>query len=258
MSDPVDELEFLSRSKHRIHILRALREPCDRSTLRDRTSSSKSTVSRALGEFESRDWVRHDNHRYQLTPLGAVVAAGVDTALKGLETAENLAPIAEFLPVDAFGFGLDNLHDATVSTESFEVFSRLGSLLYEAEHVRILTGTVASNGIELHRRAIADHGQTLEVIITADALETVRSTPALARLSAPILETDGVSVFRYDGTVPYFLALTGGRVLIGVFDDSGVIHGLVESDDPTVREWATNRWADYSTASDEVTLASYQ
>ena len=253
MSTAVAELEFLSRSKHRLHVLRALREPCDRSTLRERTDASKPTLSRALGEFEERQWVTRERSEYRLTALGSVVVDGVDAALRALETAEKLTPLATWLPFEEFGFEVGRLHDATVRTEtqgdSLGVLRRLGTLLYDAETVYQLTGVVATSGIDTHRRAIEDHGQTLHVVLTADALVTIRSDPDMRSLAGTVQAADGVSVYRYDGTVPYFLAVTEDRVVLAATDDSGSIRGLVESTDSTVRGWALDRWEAYRDAS---------
>jgi predicted transcriptional regulator len=257
MSDPVDELEFLSRSRHRIHLLRALREPCDRATLRERTDASKPTVSRALAEFDERGWVRRVGGCYRLTELGELVEAGLDATVRAIATAEKLAPVSAWLPTDRFGFDLALLHDATVltpsSADALAVHRRLGSALYEADRVRELTGTVAANGIDVHRRGVEEHGQTLEVVLTADALETLRSTPELARSGAAVLELDGVTVFRYDGSCSYFLALADERTLIGVLDETGSLRGLIESTDPAVCRWADGTLDEYRSAATEVT-----
>jgi predicted transcriptional regulator len=249
MGDPVDELAFLSRSKHRVRVLRALREPCDRSTLRDRTDASKPTLSRALSEFEDRAWMTRTGEGYHLTQLGSLVVERLDAVIASLETVERLNPIAEWLPDEGFEFDLDRLHGATVRagspTDSLGVLRRLGTVLYEADTVHLLTGTVASAGIDLHRRAIQDHGQTLDVIVTAEAVRTIRSDPEMTEFGAELQGTDGVSIVRYDGTVPYLLTVTEDRVLIGLLDETGTIRGLVESDDPSVRRWADDRWSDY-------------
>lgn len=257
MSGPVSELEYLSRSHHRISVLRALREPCDRSTLRDETGASKPTLSRVLGDFEDRAWVTRTSEGYQLTALGELLERGLDEAIRAIETVEKLAPLAQWLPAAEFGFDLRRLHDATISTpspsDSLGLHRRLGTVLYSADHVRELTGMVASSGIELHGKAIEERGQTLEVVLTAAALETIRSTPEMVQASARVVGTDGVSLFRYDGTVPHFLAIVDGRSLVGVIDEAGTIRGLIESDDPVVCAWADETFDEYRSAAVEVT-----
>jgi predicted transcriptional regulator len=256
MVEPVGELEYLSRSHHRIGVLRALREPCDRATLREQTGASKATLSRVLGDFEKRAWVTRTDGGYRLTALGELLERGLDQAVRALETVEKLAPVSEWLPTAQLGFDLDRLHDSTVvtpsRTDSLGVHRRLATLLYQADHVRELTDMVATSGIDLHCKAIDDHGQTLEVVLTAEAMETVRSTPEMVRQCAPVVERGDVSLFRYEGTVPYFLALVDDCSLIGMFDDSGTIRGLIESTDPVVRDWTIETLDEYRSAAVEV------
>jgi predicted transcriptional regulator len=256
MTHPVEELEFLSRSKHRIHILREFREPCDRQTLRDRTGVSKPTLSRAISEFEKRAWVTREGDLYRLTMLGELITEGLNSTFRALETCEKLRPLSEWLPDNQFDFALERFHDATVlapsATDTLNVHHRLGSVLYNAGYVRELTGTVASAGIELHRRAIGDHDQTLEVILSDAALQTIRSDPKMMRLSASVFEDGSASIFRCNGTVPYFLALADDRVLIGVLDESGTIRGVIETDNPTVLIWAKETLDRYRAASVKV------
>lgn len=256
MGEPVTELEFLSRSKHRIALLRALCEPCDRGTLRDRTGVSKPTLSRVLRDFEDRAWVTRTDARYRLTVPGTLVYEGVDAAVRAIETAAKLAPLSAWLPDERPGFDPAHLHDATVLTTSpadtFEVHRRLATLLYEADRVRELTGTVASSGIDVHRRAVEDHDQTLEVVLTANALRTIESNSEMARQADAVLAADGVSAFRYDDAAPYFLALADERALVGVLDDSGGMRGLVVSEHPKVVDWATTMLDEYRAAAEEI------
>jgi hypothetical protein len=101
-------------------------------------------------------------------------------------------------------------------------------------------------------RAIEDHDQSLEVVLTADALRTIESDPEMTRQANEVLAADGVSAFRYDGTIPYFLALADGRALVGVLDDSGGIRGLVVSAQPAVVTWATEALDEYCTAAEPI------
>jgi hypothetical protein len=71
----LEDIEFLSRSPHRVRALRTLRAgPADRDDLRAATEASKATVSRLLNEFEDRNWVVRDGHEYELTDPGEAEA----------------------------------------------------------------------------------------------------------------------------------------------------------------------------------------
>lgn len=58
MDDPLEDLEFLTRSAHRIPILEKLAErPRERADLQQEVEVSRTTVSRTLSEMEQKGWV---------------------------------------------------------------------------------------------------------------------------------------------------------------------------------------------------------
>jgi hypothetical protein len=70
----------------------------------------------------------------------------------------------------------------------------------------------------------------------------IRADPRMTSLAAAAQSPDGVSVYRYDGTVATSLALTDDEALPGILGGLDAIRGLVDSTDPAVRRWATDRW----------------
>jgi len=60
-NSPLDDIEFLARSDHRVTALDALAtRPQSRTDLRELTGVSRSTVGRTLREFEARRWIRRE------------------------------------------------------------------------------------------------------------------------------------------------------------------------------------------------------
>lgn len=58
MDPPIEEIEFLASSKHRVRVLNALAEGgCDRADLQSVTGAHASTIGRVLGDFEERRWI---------------------------------------------------------------------------------------------------------------------------------------------------------------------------------------------------------
>lgn len=105
MNSPLDEIEYLARSEHRVEALGALAErPLSRSDLRALTGASSSTVGRMLGEFEARYWIERVEHQYVITPLGAFVAEGLLTLLGRMETEQALRDVMRWFPTDNMDF----------------------------------------------------------------------------------------------------------------------------------------------------------
>lgn len=116
MSSSIADVEFLARSEHRVAALRALAErPRTRDELRDATDASKATVARLLNEFEDRDWVVREDHRYDLTDHGQFVADEFLRLVDRLESERELRDVWQWFPTDLPGFSVALFADAVVS-----------------------------------------------------------------------------------------------------------------------------------------------
>ena len=91
MPAPLEDIRFLADSENRFTALEVLAAgPRTRSELRDATGASKATISRLLGDFESRGWVSRNGSRYALTPLGEYVASAFVDLYDRMATASDL------------------------------------------------------------------------------------------------------------------------------------------------------------------------
>jgi predicted transcriptional regulator len=107
-SSPLDDIEFLAGSEHRVTALAALaRGPRSRADLQALTGASASTTGRTLHEFEERRWIRKNGHRFETTQLGAFVAAGMQELIERIETERKLRDVWQWLPTEASGFTVE-------------------------------------------------------------------------------------------------------------------------------------------------------
>ncbi|MFC7225839.1 hypothetical protein N0B31_00355 [Salinirubellus salinus] len=260
MTTPLDDVEFLARSAHRVHVLETLhRGATTRGDLRDRTGIAQATLTRTLDDLVERRWARKRGRVYELTPLGVVLAVEFADLLETVETMQRLQSLAEWLP--AFPFDLRLLADATVTlptdTDVLAHVGRVERLLDGADSSWVLAGSVFHESLERQHRRSTGRGQRQVAVLSAAALERARSDPELRQLAADLLASGCVDVYRYDGTVPVMLGLVDEVALVAPLDESGVPRGLVESTDPTVREWVATTLREYVEGAEPVTATAF-
>jgi predicted transcriptional regulator len=167
MTTPVEDIEFLARSEHRVNALGALAvAPQSRDNLREAIGASNATVGRLLNEFDKRTWVKHDGHRYELTPLGAFIADGFFHLVDRFQTEHSIRDVWQWFPTD-LGFTVEMFSGATVTpqdernpycpnrryahlVETSESLREVGTIPHKEENVRmVLERAIAGMEVEL-------------------------------------------------------------------------------------------------------------
>jgi len=117
MTTPVEDIEFLARSEHRVNALGALAAgPQSRDDLRAVIGASNATVGRLLNEFDKRTWIERHGRQYELTPLGEFIANGFFDLVKRFETERSVRDIWQWFPND-LGFTIEMFTGATVTLQ---------------------------------------------------------------------------------------------------------------------------------------------
>lgn len=249
-SGPLDDIEFLARSEHRVVALDALAErPRSRAELHEVTGASSSTVGRTLRAFEDRNWVRRAGHRYEATQLGSFVAAGMGELMGRLETERSLRGVWRWLPDEACGFAVEMAADAVVTVAEadapYRPVNRFVALLRETERFRFVGSDVAllePCRNELRERIVG--GMDAEIIDPPNVAEYILSTYR-DHCSASI-ESGNVAVGVHDDLPDYGVSLFDDRVALSCYNpDSGAVRALVDTDAPAMREWAESTFESY-------------
>ena len=247
---PLDDIEFIARSKHRISALEALSErPQSRDELSAVTGASPSTIGRMLREFEDRHWIRRNEHQYEATELGAFVTAGITELVDRIETGQKLSDVWQWLPIEAMGFTIEMASDAVVtvaeSDSPYGPVNRFASLLREAEEFRFVGFDVAllePCRDELRRRIV--DGMQTEIIDPPSVAKYILST--YGEHCAESLESDDFSVLLHDELPPYGVSLFDRRIAISGYNpDSGTVQVLIDTDAKAAREWAEATFESY-------------
>lgn len=247
---PIDDVAYLTRSEHRVRALDVLTtRPRSRSELCELTGASSSTVRRTLREFEDRAWIRRDGHRYEITQLGAFVAAGVEELIDRVETERKLRDVWEGLPNEDGDFAIEMWSDAIVTTptrgDPYAPVNRFESLLRETTEVRFVGAEIAL--IEPCTDAflqLADHGRDVAVIQRPSCTEYVRST--YPEWYSAALERRELTVLEYDDQPSSGIGLFDHRIVVSCYDRySGAVRAVIETDGAKAREWAESVFSFY-------------
>jgi predicted transcriptional regulator len=167
MTTPVEDIEFLARSAHRVNALSALAAgPQSRDGLRTVIGASNATVGRLLNDFDKRTWVKRDGHRYELTPLGDFIATGFFDLVERFETEHSIRDVWQWFPTN-LGFTIEMFSGATATlqdrhnpycpnsryaelVETSESLREMGTIPHKEENVRmVLERAVAGMKVEL-------------------------------------------------------------------------------------------------------------
>lgn len=249
-TSPLDDIEFLARSEHRVTALAALaRRPQSRADLQALTEASTSTIGRTLREFEERNWIRRDGHQFEATRLGAFVASGMRELIEQIETEQQLRDVWQWLPTETSGFTIEMGANATVTVaevdEPYRPVNRFVSLLRKTDRFRFVGFDVAllePCKDELSQRIL--DGMHTEIIDPPSVARYILSTYK-EHCSEP-LESDNLTVQLHDDLPSYGISLFDDRIAISGYNpDSGSVQVLLDTDAPEAREWAELTYDSY-------------
>ena len=261
-TSPVDHVEFLARSPHRVEVLERLREgPWTRPDLHAETGISQPTLGRVLGSLQDRNWVERDGRAYVLTAFGAIVAEEFAGLLSTMATVDRLGDVVPLLPADLLDFDLRRLADARITTpetgDPLRHVRRVEELVYGADHLRLLSNTTPPGtdaDMREEFRAFMADDREIESVITADSLDAAIAEAENIQRFHEALSLDRFTAYRYDGTIPAMLGVVDGTVMLVATDGSGIPAAVIESDDEAVREWAESTIDGYIAESTELTV----
>ena len=252
MTTPLDEIDFLARSDHRVEVLDALAErPCDRNDLRATTGASSPTMGRILSDFEDRRWIVRDGRTYELTRLGDFVAERFMDLREAMETERKLRDVVPWLPREMEGFTVDLFADAVVSCPGpgypYQPVERVTQLIENTESMRGFgTTVVKSSNLEAACRAILG-GMQFEFIYSPDVLERIVAwnPEKIAKTDA----CDNCATFLHDALPDSDwcgLGIYDDRVGICCHDvETGLLKAVVDTDSPAALAWAESVYEQY-------------
>lgn len=252
MADALEEIEFLARSANRIEVLAALADGAyTRRELGEAVDASQPTLGRVLNDLTERTWIRYDGERYRATPTGRLVAAGITDLQNRLETEVRLREVAEWLP-DDLDVDLRHLREATITTPTGArpnaPIRRMLDLLRGTDRALLLSHSFNEQKLRLLRERATAGEMTVKGVFAADAIDALTEVPELREELRRLVADDDAEIRVAHEAVPVAVELTGDRTHLLLRDDEGLVRASIDTDDETVRAWATSLheryWAD--------------
>jgi predicted transcriptional regulator len=260
MTSPLDDAEFLVRSKHRVGVLQRLGEsPCHRHELHAELDVPQSTLGRVLGDFQDRNWIRRGGAVYELSPLGRMVVDELSSMLETLTAVQRLQEVMHSLPTAEMDFDHRHFRDASVTTANAHgvraVIGRKIAQVRSAEDLQVLTNVGGAEALELLRQVVVEDAHTLRAVFPRSLFDEVRSDAVQSELLREMLASGRADLFVFDGTFPHVVAVSDGSdVGICLFDgEMPVAH--VQTDDERIRAWATDTFDRYAAQSTPISAS---
>lgn len=260
MDDPLADVAFLASSVNRVRALDTLADgPHDRDELQDALGISRVTVTRILDGFETRGWIAHEERAYRATPLGDVVAAEFGDFLDTVATMRRLSAVFPWFP-DDFDVDLQRLADARITvpspSDSVAPVRRAAELMGETDAVRGLASGIAPDALKANRDAVVERGQSFEIVFSTDVLDVIRADPTMAGWLRELLDAGG-RVYGHENVECLAGEFDRETVMVGLSDETGVPHALVESDDEAMCAWFQATFESYRGEAESVSSDAF-
>lgn len=251
-------LSFVARSENRVEALMALEAgPASRSALQEATGIPRATLSRTLADFRDRDLADRTGYAFTITPLGRLLARELRSLFDSMEVGVELQSLAPWLPLDELGIDVEDLRGARVTlptpVDPLAPIHRTADRLTASDRVRGLCNNVVHELLATLSDAVVETGLQVDVVVTADAFDTVTADPTTSRAVRDMVGSGRLDLAVCPEWIPQLAIEADGTVMLEVTDDEGAIHGLVETENDAVRSWFESAFAGYGGAADRVT-----
>jgi len=249
-SDPAEEL--LGVVSLRYDLLSVLAEDSyEQPALVEQLDSSKATVYRAVSELEAADLVKHVDVGYTLTVPGEAILAAYEEFRAAAEPTAAASELLRKLPDDA-SVPPSFLRGAEVVTGSgpaaYEPGARIGSLVSDSSRVRGLAKAhTQSDAVEVYNRTVVEEETDTAFVLDPEMAAHLYSLDD-PRIQA-MLDSEN---FTVHGTTELPFGLFVGedehgtaRAILAVYDDDGLLRGVVVNDTAPALEWARETYERY-------------
>jgi predicted transcriptional regulator len=241
-SDVVEDVEFVARSTNRVRILETLseRQGATRQELREELSASRTTVSRNLDVLRERGWVRRTDREYALTPgTGAVVDRFLDLE-STVATVDRLRPFLAHVDRNAFDVDLSHLEDADVVTgdsgDPLAMVNAHVSAIKRSTDVLAAVPVLGLHATEAVHDAVVDGDARVELVAAPAAADTFQKSPEYRQFANALQEHEDFQLRPATADIPFYVGVLDDTLQVGV-DEDGEPRALLETTEPSVREW---------------------
>jgi len=236
-----DSIEFLTSSKNRIVVLRALTEGnVEAPELRRELGMPRSTFRRVLSELQERKYVEKKGSTYAATPLGEYVEEHFSGYISRMNTVERLSEFYEHVPPSEIGVDFETLAESeVVLSESYNPHApveRFIEALDDGGKLKGLAPVISNVYTEAYRNVLLERDADSEVVFSKKIAEVLLSRQE--EMFHDIVENCLTQSYVYDGGFELGLGIVDGTVYVGSYDADGIMRGLLENDTDEALAWA--------------------
>lgn len=240
---------FVKEAMLRGELLELLQEePRNARELTDQLNMSRSTVHRVTETLGDLGLVEKPGERFEITGLGAVVAAELEETREHVETAKQLEPFLNTIDTASVDIPLERFSDVHVTRsrrrQAHVGVKRIIELIEETDSLRMFSSIISPLYVDVALREILD-GTEITVVFDREVVEIIASRYAEEAREA--LDTDRFHVYAA-ADVPFELFLFDDRMGMAAHDDSGIARAFVESTSPEARDWAEDLYREHAAA----------
>lgn len=224
-------------------------EAPSRRELVDRLGLSKSSVYRIVTSLEEKGLVEENEDGVVLTPLGRTVVRETAGYREALQTADEVAEFVDVLPLEGRDLELDDLDRVRITKATEEQpmapLLRLAEVTETAEETRVLTNTVAPQSFDVGRQRVLDGEMEAHLVLEETAARTLVEKDWYSESLRQDLEQDELTIRVAEQAIPYQLGIMDDVVCLGADGSGSMPIGLLEAENPALREWAHEEFAAY-------------
>lgn len=259
MASPLEDIEFLARSSHRVEVLEALADaPRTRHELKERAGVSRVTIKRLVDDLADRGWIEHEDGQYESTAKGRVVAREFARLQTNLSVADELEAALEWLPTEEFDFDLAYLRDADVRRsdsweDQTEVIRHAADLVDGTDRIEGTAIGFSHEVVDEMRDHVVAGDAEFEVVIDETCFRMIRNDSGLRERFHDMVASGHAALHRHGGEAPLHMVISfDDLVSICGHVDEGPPPGALEATGPTVREWARAYFEDALAAAEPI------
>lgn len=209
---------------------------------------SRSTAHRVVKQFESAGLISYQEGRYELTPLGYMVAEEIRGATKTVAVAQRLSPLLPTLSEEAEPFDFTAFADSEVATpEAGDPYRPIRRLILKINQVTALQELSPTIPEPAYLQSLFDRVQDelcASVVFSRWVVNRLQKSDKVALEEA--ISTGSLDV-RIDDPAGFRLIIADDCVfLIGYNDDASHLRLVVDAHSPDAYDWANTyfwkRW----------------
>lgn len=249
--DTINDIEFLTRSKARVDILKQIADAKTMTgrELKQQSNVSRTTVQRNLDALVDKGWTTRTHDEYSISTCGDLIITKLDAFIDELHNINRLQPFLKWTSLSELDIDVTHLSDANVVVSSpsnpYAPVNKHVEALNTADDIRVILPSVGRDALEVTSRRVREQGAHCEAIVQHNCINVLRDDPAYRRHLDQLPDTTNFRIYEYDDEIPYYLGLIDDLVQIGVEDDDGIPRALIETRKPAVRNWGDDVLCQY-------------